>query len=221
MCCGNENIVIIGSAEKTCMNPIAYLVGLAVKESEVTGDDIVTVLTSIITQGLVSKKDGLLCCPNCDTVDGFYFLGNTTSLGLLVTGLTSWTSFTGNVSCCVNYEASLNSSTTIEAALASIQSSSECCNTLLTTELGLLFEKYPSVRDILMLGVVEISSLNSKTSFSEIVNIILEEKPYADEGYIYSVLLTLLTVGIVVKCSDCKISIGRPNDIESIMNIIL
>lgn len=221
MCCGNENIITIQSTEKTCINPIAYLVGLAVKESEISGESIDSVLTGIITQGFVSNKDGLLCCPNCDTADGFYFLGNNTSLGLLVTALDSGSSFTGNVSCCINYEASLSSSSSIESALENIMSSIECCDTLLTTELKFLFEKYPAVRDLLILGVVEISSLNSKTSFSEIINIILEEKSYADEAYISLVLITLLTVGVVVKCSDCKISIGRPNDIESIMNIIL
>jgi hypothetical protein len=221
MCCGNENIIPIGSITTNCLNPVAYIVGLAVRESESSGVAVGTVLTNILTEGFVSKKDGLLCCPNCVDDAGLYFLGNLTSLNLLVTSLTSWPSFTGDIPCCTTYQASLTSSVDIEELLDQIQNSIECCDTLLFTELKTLFEKYPSFTDLLNLGVVEISTLNGLTSLNQIVNLILEEKPYADEEYIHSILISLLTTGVVIKCNDCKISIGIPENVVSIMNILL
>lgn len=209
MCCGNtSDVLVLNNQSEKCLNPVAYLVKKAITITNQNGGTISDNLSDVLDNGLVSQGKDLFCCPSCNTEQGFYFLGNGDSLTELMTTIDASSLFTAPINCCVNYEAGVAVAGTIKETLDDNFLEVKCCATDLTSSILEIENKYPGIDVFAEVGVVEISNLGETTSILEILNIILEENPYADEEYIQDVFETILEKGVFVKCNDCSIMVA-------------
>lgn len=209
MCCGNENTnyVTVGSAEKICINPVSFILSKALREAFATGGNLTTTIETVLDRGYVSKNNADFCCQDCKDPTGFYFLGGSAAFATLVNDLPTLTNYTGAIECCINYEASVSTSVLIQNSIDLLATEPECCESTFRADLTTLESKFEDFSELLELGIVEVSTLNYKSSILEILNAIMAVNEYADPEFILEVFTEVLTSGVFVKCDSCSIII--------------
>ena len=177
---------------ENCLNPIIEIFDNLRKAISVETEAGLKSYEEGLGRGVILSHNGNICCPDCQTSNGYYFLGKAERLlGLL--------EFTGQAyPCCINH--SLDSETYNELVEA-IGKGVPCCKTefsSIISEIGLL--------GLNSLDVVEASSFNGHSGLANFLEYAdLENIPTAD---VISFLTAVFELGLVIKCEGCNIFIG-------------
>ena len=228
MSCSKCNLSACTCTANLCTNPLLYVLDQAasligtdysdiqIGNTPVTSTNtIYTALYTILQSGLVVSNNTKLCCPDCDSNNGFYFLGNSenlvqTATYFLIDGPLTYP-------CCIEYKLNF---TRLEQLTQSFNGDlPECCGTDFIDHYASWFQSadlssldfdidYTALNN---LELIEGSTFNGYSGLGIMYNYLQSKYPDLTALDYYGLYLVIVNYGIVVKCGDCNITIGSSN----------
>lgn len=219
-----------------CINPLVFLIKEVFgKVSD--GVSISTSIDTILDTGISITSSSNFCCPDCNSKNGFYFLGAAHQFNTLVefngfgntlpNNSPSGAVFDVNLKyrCCVNYQLPLDEIRTTYFE--------QFKPTYAQTNNNILFDKTPtccsndfaaSVQELFMLtgadnavlfgGLIEASTFNGKSGLGIILKFLKTISPTLSKLELSAFLIPILQRGLVVKCDGCDTTIMTVSQYE-------
>ncbi|MEY2701965.1 MAG: hypothetical protein RLY43_598 [Bacteroidota bacterium] len=210
-----------------CVNPLVFLLKeVFAKVSD--GVSITASLDTILTAGIAITSSSNFCCPDCNSQNGFYYLGvlekfqDLVSLaGLGNTAPTNNVDSNNNVPfdanckyrCCVNYQLGIESKigynqmfkpTPEQLNLGmNFDKTPVCCSTDFTTSLQELLNYVASDNVVINGSLIEASTFNGKSGLGVLVKYLKSASPAISKVDLTNFFGYLLSEGLIVTCDGC------------------
>ncbi len=188
-----------------CKNPLIHLLNQAssgISETVTFAES----LDQILENGVFTTTGSNICCPDCTSPNGFYYLGN-------YGGFLQLAEFYGFVlgdpdsgvryPCCLNFQ--LSSRVKLDHNEAFGAKAPSCCNTDFTTALSNLYSTTDIESLISSFDITEASSFNNRSGIGIILNYLNSEFPDENVSEIFQVIYES---GVVIKCKGCELIIA-------------
>ena len=185
-----------------CTSPVQYILDLAINASPTqTPIDLLASITSVLTNGVILTECDL-CCPDCTSNLDPYVLGNTVNfLDVIAFQGQGWTA-----SCCLNVESSVIAYDTFIKVNPRIKWV-DCCNDF-NTCVADISDAVATFPDMLIEGILEYGTLDKNTSVCILLETLQAITPALTPAQLQDLISDILTLGIVVQCSDGQILIS-------------
>lgn len=192
-----------------CMNPLIDLYKKAkARLSFATRSSLVQELTTILTNGIVLSNSGTLCCPDCTSKKGYYFLGTYTDYKILATMFSQVVTVKPPAGvkypCCLNHSLNITDAVNYETTFKDLEP--PCCDSNFAEAMTLLLENSNLTVAFPNLSLVEASTFNGVSGLRILLDyLILEGVTPAEIGSLFT---AIINEGLVIKCFDCDMYIG-------------
>ena len=212
----------------SCINPLVFLIK-EVFGSVSDGVSMINSLEAVLDSGISITSSENFCCPDCNSKNGFYFLGSAyrfsdlieeTGLGnTLPFGVPEATPFDKNLKyrCCVNYQLTIeqrgeyfNQFKPTEAQIAAnviYDKTPTCCSNDFAASVQELFMLTGTDNTVLWGGLVEASTFNGKSGLGIMLNLLKTISPALSKLDLSAFFISLIQRGIVIKCDGCDTTI--------------
>jgi hypothetical protein len=194
-----------------CINPLIDLYKKAKARLAVaTRSSLAQELTTILSNGIVLSNSGTLCCPDCTSKKGYYFLGSYADYKILATlflqTIPTPPSTTPGVKypCCLNHSLNVTDAVDYETTFANLEP--PCCDSSFAEAVTLLLENSNITVAFPNLSIVEASTFNGASGLRILLDYLILENVTPTE--IGSFFTAIFTEGLVIKCFDCDMYIG-------------
>jgi hypothetical protein len=219
-----------------CINPLVFLIKEVFgKVSD--GVSVAVSLDTVLDSGISITSSSNFCCPDCNSKNGFYFLGSAyrftdlievNGLGnTLPYGVPEATPFNKNLKyrCCVNYQLPMDirgdyfsQFKPTEAQIAAnviYDKTPTCCSNDFVASVQELFMLTGADNTVLFGGLIEASTFGGKSGLGIILNFLKTISPAVSKLDLSAFLIQLLTRGIVVQCDGCDTTIMTVDQYQS------
>ena len=164
-------------------------------------------LTEVLTSGISISNNKNLCCPDCRS--GLYFVGDDALVLNLIQDSTI------SDICCIEHLSSVSRWSAVLAAwVLKYTTQPKCCDTDFSKAAELWIQassaatNYFYLSSITQNGIFETSSFNNYSGIGILFNYLQLNHPELTASDYLNLLGIIANLGIVVKCSDCSMSIS-------------
>jgi hypothetical protein len=219
-----------------CINPLVFLIKEVFgKVSD--GVSISVSLDTVLDAGISITSSSNFCCPDCDSKNGFYFLGTAYRFNDLIEinglgntlpyGVPEATPFNKNLKyrCCVNYQLPMeirgdyfNQFKPTESQIEDniiYDKTPTCCSNDFVSSIQELVKLTGADDTVIQNGLVEASTFGGKSGLGIMLNFLKTISPALSKLELSAFFIQLFQRGIVVKCDGCDMTIMTTNQYYS------
>lgn len=211
-----------------CINPLVFLIKEVFGRVS-DGVSMTTSLDSVLDSGISITSSENFCCPDCNSKNGFYFLGSAYRFSDLIEenglgntlpyGVPEATPFDVNLKyrCCVNYQlpVELRGEYFNQFKPTETQTSNNlvydktptCCSNDFAASVQELFMLTGTDTTVLFGGLVEASTFNGKSGLGIMLNLLKTISPALSKLDLSAFFILLIQRGIVIQCDGCDTTI--------------